>query len=108
MKSFLSIAFLLALLRTASAQLISDSYDWDAQPKPHTLSASELSNKIVGIKDKRILEYTYDDAKKTDLVMYYTKHVIVKVNSPEGIEEFNKIYLPVSGTLDVVKIKARS
>ena len=108
MRSLLFLVTFFTVINLASAQDISIAYDWDSNPQPHTLSVAESANKIVGLKDKRILEYFYDDEKKTDLVMYYTKHVIVKVNSTDGIEQFNRIYLPVGGTMDVLKIKARS
>jgi len=108
MKIFLPVLTFICIVQIARAQTVTSKYDWDPKPKPHTITAAEAANKEAGLKDHRILEYVYDDAKKTDLVMYYTKHTIVKVNSAEGIEEFNRIYIPVSGVMEIAKIKARS
>lgn len=93
---------------TAIAQTPTGGYEWDSIPIPHQLSVSESDDHAVGTKDVRILEYTYDDQQKSDLVMYYTKHLIVKVNTQEGIEQFNRIYVPVGGVSEVVTLKARS
>jgi hypothetical protein len=99
----------LATIKISSAQeIISKESEWDAKPKPHVLSADDSKAKEIGLKDKRILEYVYDDDRKQNLVMYYMKHTIVKVNTQEAIEDFNKIYIPTGGTLEVVNMKARS
>lgn len=106
---FISALFLLFIASLVSqAQTFTTKYDWDPKPKTHTITAADASDKVVGLKDKRILEYYYNDAKKTDLVMNFTNHTIVKVNSAEGIEEFNKIYIPVDDVMEIIQLKARS
>lgn len=104
-----AILFLHLLTATAAhPQSVTLAYDWNSIPSPHAVSADEATNPVVGLLDKRILEYAYDDKQKTDLVMYYTKHLIVKVNTADGIEQYNRIYVPVGGAMQVVNLKARS
>lgn len=108
MKAILILLALLTGVPGSNAQTVTARYNWDSIPLPHTLSESEAASQVIGLKDKRILEYAYDDERMTDLVMYYTKHVIVKVNTADGIEQFNRIYLPVGGAMQIIDIKARS
>ncbi|HYV90625.1 MAG TPA: DUF3857 domain-containing protein [Chitinophagales bacterium] len=105
----LLVLLFIASIKISSAQdIISRKYDWEAKPKPHVLSGDDTKAKEIGLKDKRILEYVYTEDRERNLVMYYMKHTIVKVNTQEAIEDFNKIYVPTGGVLEVVKMKARS
>ncbi|HTB05331.1 MAG TPA: hypothetical protein VK806_00160 [Bacteroidia bacterium] len=80
-------------------------YTWDANPKLHELSADEAKRGEVVIKDKRILEYAFDDK---DVCMYITRHTIVRVNSDKAIEENNTIYMGMGEGYSLVDVKARS
>ena len=74
-------------------------YDWENEPKLYDLSAEESKASAVIIKDKRILEYVYDDDKK--LVLYETKHKIIRINDDAAAENFNKVVVP---TLSLIHI----
>ena len=105
MKPILTILLLL-FSGSLVAQTVSTKYEWEAKPKPHDITSAEASNSVIGLKDQRILEYAFDS--KGQMAMYYTRHVIAKVNTQEGIEQFNKIYIPVGGVIEIGKLKARS
>src|SRR4029079_13409406 len=57
------------------------------------------------VLDKRRIEYTDE---KDDVVQYKTLHKIIHINDDKGIESFNRVYLPVSNTSDIVDIRART
>src|SRR5665213_569909 len=67
-------------------------YKWADTVKLHKLSADEMKRNTVIIKDKRILEYYF--VTSDTLVMFTTRHFIVRVNSDKAIEENNTVYIP--------------
>ena len=82
------------------------NYKWDDTMKIHTLSPEELKRNSVVIKDKRILEYYY--ATQDSLVMYTTRHFIVRVNSDKAIDENNTVYISLSDDVRVIDMEARA
>ncbi len=82
------------------------SYTWDETPKLHDLTADEKKRNSVVIKDKRILEYYFDTPD--NIVLYVTRHFIVRVNSDKAIEENNTVYIPLGDNVSVVDVKARA
>jgi hypothetical protein len=81
------------------------SYHWDDNPKLHDLTPEEQKMGTVVIKDKRIIEYYSKDG---DIVMYVTRHMIIRVNSDKAIEEANTVYIPMSDGVSVEDMQARS
>ena len=81
-------------------------YDWVTDAKLHSLSAEELKENTIILKDYRLNEFTYD--AKGNLMMYVTRHKILKLNSDKSIEENNKVFIPMYDVNEVMEIKARS
>jgi hypothetical protein len=81
------------------------NYNWDESPRLHDLSASDARLGEVVIKDKRILEYYFDNE---DISMYVTRHYIVRVNSDKSIENNNTVYIPIGDGYTLVDVKART
>ncbi len=102
------IFFLLVAMNLGAQKitLIHKSYDWVQEPKVHTLTAIEEREGSVVLRDQRISEYAYD--VNGDLVLYYTRHMIIRVNNDKSIEENNKVYIPLRDVIQFVSIKARS
>lgn len=106
MRKITSLFVTLLLVFFASAQnpsLILEQ--WDAKPSLHKLDAKLDSESAVILVDKRRIEYIDD---KEELLMYRTLHKIVHINTDNGIEAFNTVYLPVADNKDIVSIKART
>lgn len=80
------------------------AFDWQSDPKPATLTEKQKLLPELLVKESHWLEYIYDSDK---LVYYRLVHKIFCVNSPEAIDRHNKIYLPMSEGLEVVRQKAR-
>ena len=94
--------------QTLPPDLVHAGYNWD--PKRHQrlpISAAEAGQPAVVLRDFTSLEYYYDKASK-DIRLFATEHRIVRVNSSDGIEEYNKIVVPVLASGAPVDIKART
>lgn len=79
--------------------------DWDANPVIHKIDTKHDGEAAVILLDKRRIEYIDD---KEELLMYRTLHKLIHINSDNGIETFNTVYLPVADNNDIVSIKART
>lgn len=83
-------------------------YSWEEDRKTHTLTAEEKKKGAVVIKDHRIIETFFDgEGNRQEVNTYFTKHVIVSLNSDNGIEEYNKVYIPMTGVTEVMDLQAR-
>lgn len=96
-------AFSLFFIDVVSAQ--GSAYNWENSPSLHQVQSVYANEAAVVIFDKRTHEYKPDD--KEGLMVIVTNHRIIKVNNEKGVEQFNKIYLPVSGDGIFLEIKAR-
>ena len=112
MRLFLLAVFLLAAFslsaQTLPPDLVHAGYNWDAKRHQRLpVSAAEAAMPAVLLRDFTSLEYYYDKAGK-DIRLFATEHRIVRVNSSDGIESFNKIVVPVLASGAPVDIKART
>src|SRR5688500_7095045 len=80
-------------------------YDWEAEAKPHALTEKETKENEVVFRDKRLIEYMYNS--QGELVMYVTRHKIIRLNTDKAIEENNKVYIPMGSVIDLMELKAR-
>jgi hypothetical protein len=106
--TFLLVLSLAAGLRAQSlpAQLTYASYTWDAKRKLLPLTAAEAQLPALLLLDVTAHEYYFDEQAKK-LRLFSTDHRIVRVNSTDAIEHYNRIYVPVTdGAL--LSLKART
>lgn len=82
------------------------SYHWADTAKLSPLTANEMKRNEVVILDKRILEYYFKTPDS--LVLYVTRHYIVRVNSDKAVQENNTVYIPLGDGVKVLDIKARA
>lgn len=82
------------------------TYDWESNPKIHTLSETEQQESSVGILKKHIVEYSV--GVFSDLKSYETTHTITHVNDERGVDRHNTVYIPMYGVKNLVDIKART
>lgn len=83
------------------------TYNWAENPTLFPVSDAELTESAVIIKDKHIIEYAYDPQSDT-LFVYETSHKIVRVNDDKGVEDFNKVYVPMRDVAAFTELKARA
>ena len=93
-------------LLSGSTQFVHQSYDWVHKRGIFKISEQENLESAIILKDKRIIEYAYDQ-KSEKLFIYDTRHKIIRVNSHAAIEEFNKVYISMRNALGIVDMKAR-
>jgi Domain of Unknown Function with PDB structure (DUF3857) len=87
----------------------SSRYHWSDEPKLYQPSEAEKNKPALIVKDKRIVELFFDRVPTGDEVnTYYTRHVIVWLNSDNAIEEYNKVYISMSGVTQLVSLEART
>jgi hypothetical protein len=79
---------------------------WLASPVLHKVNAAFVNESAVTINDSRKHQYTNDE--KGNMVVYITNHKLIKVNDDKGVEMYNKIYIPLSPTAEMLEIKART
>ncbi|MBJ6108619.1 DUF3857 domain-containing protein [Hymenobacter sp. BT523] len=112
MRPFLLAALLflagLAQAQTLPPDLVHAGYNWDVGRKQRLpISKEDAELPAIILRDFTSLEYYYDKSRK-DLRLFTTEHRIVRVNSSDGIERFNKIVVPVLESGAPVDIKART
>jgi hypothetical protein len=88
--------------------LVHAGYSWDEKRHQRLpISAEEEALPAIILRDFTSVEYYFDKSRK-DLRLFATEHRIVRVNSSDGIERFNKIVVPVLESGAPVAIKART
>ncbi len=81
-------------------------YQWEKNPVLHNLDSAESAARAVFILDFRQYNYHYDD--EGSLLVDYTEHNIIRVNTSVSVEEHNKVYISLNGTVELLSIQARS
>ncbi|MBG9376236.1 DUF3857 domain-containing protein [Panacibacter sp. DH6] len=78
---------------------------WEDKPVLHKVNTRYDSASAVAILDERSIEYV---KIKEDLVVHETDHVIIHIMDDNGIEMYNKIYIPLYRSSSIKNIKART
>ncbi|HXB43563.1 MAG TPA: DUF3857 domain-containing protein [Puia sp.] len=103
---FLCICFLASMQLLFSQPKEIQTEKWDENPIIHSIDKKYNKESAVIISDNRRLEFV--DESKTQVALYYTQHKIVHVNDDRGIEVFNKIYLGITESTEIIDVKART
>ncbi len=81
--------------------------DWDSVVTLAPLTDEELADNAIILLDTRVMEYTAED-EKGDFYMYITRHKRIRVNNDNGVDDFNKVFVPIREDDEVITLKARS
>lgn len=79
---------------------------WEEHPKFHTADKSYSDRSAVVLEDFRFHEYKANE--KDEMFVYVEQKKLIKVLDDKGVELFNKIYIYLGKTAEVLKIKARA
>jgi hypothetical protein len=82
-----------------------ERYNWQSFRTPLIGTGQERYHNALVMKDKRVVEYLYDEAD--NLKIYETIHKIIRVNSDEAIQQYSKVYIPLRDVHHIITIKAR-
>lgn len=103
MKSLI-VFTLCSLNLVAAAQFFeANNYDWEAPSYQEREADDSLD--LFFIKDKFLFNYHFVDE---NFVQDELRHRVVYLNSPDGIEEFNRVYIPHGENTELLGFKARS
>lgn len=91
---------------SGNTQFVHQSYNWVQKRGILKLDDIESQEAAIILKDRRVIEYAYD-YKTANLIIYDTRHKIIRVNSDAALDEYNKIYISVANALNIIEIKAR-
>ncbi len=89
-----------------SVKLHSTGILWQESPVLSPPDSAELHAKAGILYDFRQYNYFYNDYD--ELVLEYTEHNLIRVHSLAGVEEYNKFAIPLSKSVELVDLKARS
>src|SRR5688572_2048039 len=98
------LALLIVYAGVAKAQIYS-TYDWESSPKVAVVTKEEAEHPAVIISHNQFSELVIGNGSANSFV---TEHKIIHVNTQAGIEKFNKVYIPLRNSSEVVSIKVRS
>lgn len=96
-----------AFANTPSTQLYHTKYDWDSTVTLVPLSSEEDAANAVVLLDNRVMEYV-KGTEAEEFFMYITRHKRIRVNNDKGVDEFNKVFVPIRSNDEVITLKARS
>jgi hypothetical protein len=82
-------------------------YDWDTTITLAPLTDREQADNAIILVDTRMTEYVKGD-EEGDYSMYITRHKRIRVNNDKGIDEYNKVFVPIREDDEVIMLKARS
>lgn len=110
MKKSLLLVFLSLFVTLAHAQIIKvGDYKWPATPEKIEVEKQFAGASAVVLKDVRIYDFYYDKSKSKDvLALEHLHHRIVQINDTRAIEVYNKLYIPLTGVIEVMDIQART
>ncbi len=81
------------------------TYIWQTPRQLFPLSAQEVNEPVLVLKDKRVIEYVYDANQA--LQMVETVHKIIRINSQNALNTHNKIYIAAHNLLTILHLQAR-
>lgn len=106
LKITLTLVFLIGQLAAFSqAAPPIEREQWSASTKVQKPDAKYNNESAVILLDKRRVEFIDE---KDEVAAYKTLHRRIHIIDDKGIEQFNKVYLPVSSSNEIVDIMART
>ncbi len=83
-----------------------ENYDWNENFTNYQLLPEEKDEPLIFAKYLSAREFAYND--KGLLTHYWTKHMIVKLNSNDAVEGFNKLSFSMFEVQRIAKLKVRT
>ena len=83
------------------------TYSWNATPKLHALSGPDAEAPALILRNLSVREFAVRPEDKV-LRLYHLVHRIIRVNSTDAIETFNKLIIPLPDDARLVYLKART
>ena len=82
-----------------------EGYNWTESRRVSTISSQDEQEQAIILKDKRGFEYVYNAAGVPEC--YKLIHKIIRVNSDQALQSFNKVYIPMHDVIEIIELKVR-
>ena len=90
-----------------SQQFEYESMDWEENPTWMEIDSNLYDEQEVVLINERLIELFYSEEYNNRLLQYYTFRHKVRVFGDDAIQANNKVYISLSGTIDIINAKAR-
>ena len=109
-KTFLLVLISLMTWSFSQAQILrTETYKWPSKPEKIEVEKQFADASAVVLKDVRIHNFYYDKSKEKDnLTMEQIRHKVIQINDTRAIEAYNRLYIPLSGVIEILDIQART
>ncbi len=104
MRKFIQALLCLIFIFGQAPGQISKNYKWDIISPINKIPPDLASYPAVIIKHHQIMDIRPTAAPK----MYLTQHKRIHLNSQAGIEKYNKVYIPMQGSQQLVSLDVRA
>lgn len=105
MKQFLITLFAIAITANSFAQAIKyRTFDFDSKRPLTELTEEEKKEKVLIINETKAIELAETPTGDIDAYLFF--HRIIRINSEEKIQSYNRIYLPINNADNLLSLKA--
>lgn len=99
------LSLLCIVITQYSTAQVSD-YGFTEKPVTHKVNAAYAAESAVILEDERVHEFKNDE--KNEIAIYVFNRRLIKVNDDKGVEMYNKIFIFIPGSAEVIEVKART
>ena len=92
---------------SANAQDFHKAYSWDSTSTLTEIDSILLLEPSVILKNHITYDYYYDPEYNRSLVEIYSIHRRIKLNTDDAIESYNRVYIPLNNSIELIEAKAR-
>ncbi|MEY3417061.1 MAG: hypothetical protein RL060_1173, partial [Bacteroidota bacterium] len=82
-----------------------EDYNWEEKRTMMAISSADEKEQALLLKDKRGIEYIYNTQGAPEC--YKLIHKIIRVNTDQALESFNKVYISMQEVINIVDLKVR-
>ncbi|HEY1039321.1 MAG TPA: hypothetical protein VGF30_07960, partial [Bacteroidia bacterium] len=104
-KKLLTLLILSFVLTVNAQTYFYQGMSFAKTPTVYKPADAEKNQDIITVLDKNIYEVAYDSDGQA--AIYETVHTIYHVNSAKGVDEVNKVYIPLRNVNEEIDVKAR-
>lgn len=82
-----------------------ENYNWEEKRTMMRIASADEKEEALLLKDKRGIEYIYNAQGAPEC--YKLIHKIIRVNTDQALESFNKVYISMQEVINIVDLKVR-
>lgn len=102
---FIGLILCLQSLLLFAKEFENEGYNWIEKRTLTAISATDEKEQAIILKDKRVTEFVYNTKGASET--YRLIHKIIRVNTDEAIEQYNKVYISMEDIINIIDLKVR-